>query len=128
LIAGLLTALVPTLATDAVLHATGIFPPLGQRSPDGPLLLATFYRTIYGVAGAYVAARLAPDRPMVHAMVLGVAGFVVSTAGAIATWNGGPAFEPKWYPLALIVLAIPTAWAGGRLFEARSRTPGALDA
>jgi len=57
---------------------------------------------------------------MLHALVLGLAGFVVSTAGAIATWNAGPAFEPKWYPLALVVLAIPTAWVGGRLVAGRA--------
>jgi len=50
-------------------------------------------------------------------MVGGVAGFLVSLAGAIATWNGGPAFGPHWYPIALIVLALPSAWLGGSLRE-----------
>ncbi|HXY52836.1 MAG TPA: hypothetical protein VEI01_25545 [Terriglobales bacterium] len=80
-----------------------------------PLLLATLYRTLYGVAGSYMAARLAPNRPMRHALVLGVFGLVVSTAGAVATWNRQPSLGPHWYPVALIVLAIPTAWVGGNL-------------
>jgi len=46
---------------------------------------------------------------------LGVVGVVVSSAGAVATWNGGPAFGPHWYPLALIALAMPCAWLGGKL-------------
>ncbi len=122
LIAGLLVSLIPTLLTDLALHAGGIFPPSDQRAPDHLLLLATFYRTVYGIAGSYVAARLAPDRPMTHALALGFAGFLASIAGAVATWNAGPQFEPKWYPLALVVLAIPTAWAGGALYCARLRT------
>ena len=45
--------------------------PAGLPASDRMLLLATIYRTIYGVLGAYVAARLAPYRPMLHAIVLG---------------------------------------------------------
>ena len=36
-------------------------------------------------------------------------------AGAVTMWNKMPGIGPKWYALALIVLALPTAWAGGRL-------------
>ena len=88
---------------------------------DRPLLLATVYRTVYGVLGSYIIARLAPDRPMQHALVGGFLGLVVSIVGAAVTWNKGPAFGPHWYPLALIVLAMPRAWAGGRLHEMLSR-------
>ena len=82
---------------------------------DAALLLATVYRTVYGVGGSYLIARLAPDRPMQHALVGGVVGLAVSIVGAAVTWNRGPAFGPHWYPLALIVLALPTAWVGGKL-------------
>ena len=39
----------------------------------------------------------------------------LATAGAIATWNAGPAFGPHWYPLALIALALPQTWLGAKL-------------
>jgi hypothetical protein len=78
-------------------------------------LLAIIYRTIDGVAGSYLTARLAPDRPLVHALVLGLIGLLLSTAGAVATWNKGPQFGPKWYPIALIAIALPCAWLGGTL-------------
>jgi peptidoglycan/LPS O-acetylase OafA/YrhL len=78
-------------------------------------VLAAAYRVVYAVAGGYVAARVAPRRPMAHALALGVVGLVVSAAGAAATWNEGPAFGPRWYPLALVATALPCAWAGGRL-------------
>jgi hypothetical protein len=114
-VAGFVVVVVLSLGTDMVLHAAGVFPPWGQPMPDALLLLATVYRTAYCIAGSYIAARLAPNRPMAHALVLGVVGLVISTAGAVATWNKGPAFGPHWYPVALIVTAIPCAWLGGRL-------------
>ena len=117
LLAGMVVGIILTLGTDIVLHAIGVFPPWGQSMVgfDGPLLLATLYRTIYGVAGSYIIARLAPDRPMQHALVGGFVGLVVSIVGAAVTWNKGPAFGPHWYPLALVVLAMPQDWAGGKL-------------
>lgn len=86
------------------------------------LLLATIYRTVYGVLGAYVAARLAPYRPMTHALVLGGIGFFVSILGTVVTWNKGPEYGQHWYPITLIVLAIPTAWLGAKLFEMGRKT------
>jgi hypothetical protein len=99
---------------------------VGQPVADALLLLATACRTVYGVAGSYLAARLAPYRPMTHALALGVAGLAVSIVGAVVTWNRGPGFGPHWYPLALIALAMPTAWAGGRLrgMQLRARAEG----
>ena len=116
-LAGMFVGIVLTLGTDIVLHVAGVFPPWGQSMVgfDAALLLATVYRTVYGVGGSYLIARLAPDRPMQHALVGGVVGLAVSIVGAAVTWNRGPAFGPHWYPLALIVLALPTAWVGGKL-------------
>jgi hypothetical protein len=121
LVAGLVVGLVLTLGTDAVLHVTNVFPPYGQPASNGPLALATFYRFIYGAIGSYVAARLAPNRPMWHAMVLGVLGLIVSAIGAVVTWNREAEFGPHWYPVALVVLALPAAWIGGKLYTARNR-------
>jgi hypothetical protein len=104
-----------TLATDLVLHAAGFFPPLGQPVGSGPLAVAMAYRIVYGVAGSYVAARLAPNRPIWHAMIPGILGFVVSFVGAAATWNRG--LGPHWYPVALIVVALPCSWLGGWMRE-----------
>jgi hypothetical protein len=114
-LAGAFTGIVLSLATDAVLHALHVFPPWGEPVTSPPLALATAYRTVYGVLGTYLTARLAPNRPMLHAMILGVLGLAASIAGAVVTWNGGPAFGPHWYPVALVVLALPQSWLGGKL-------------
>ena len=119
LLVGMLTAALLSLGTDLLMHKLGLFPPLGQQVSNPMLLVATVYRTVYGVFGAYLAARLAPHSPMTHALVLGMIGFVVSLAGAVVTWNMGPAYGPHWYPVILIVLAIPTAWVGGKLRTAQ---------
>ena len=124
-LAGMVVGIILTLATDIVLHAIHVFPPWGASMAgfEGALLLATVYRTIYGIAASYLVARLAPDRPMQHALAGGFLGLVVSIVGAAVTWNKGPAFGPHWYPLALIVLAMPQAWAGGKLYEMQLRAP-----
>jgi hypothetical protein len=125
-LAGLLAGVVLSIGTDVVLHAIGVFPAWGQPVGSAVLVLATAYRTVYGVAGCYIAARLAPDRPMLHALVLGSVGLAVCIVGAVVTWNKGPAFGPHWYPLALVALAMPQAWAGGRLrgMQLRARADG----
>ena len=120
-LAGLLAIFILSTATDVALHATGVFPPWGERMSDALFLLALAYRIVYGVAGCYVTARLAPDRPMLHALVLGVLGLAVSIVGTVVTWNKGPAFGPHWYPVALVVLAMPQCWVGGKLYEMQLR-------
>jgi hypothetical protein len=120
-LAGMFATIVLSLGTDVVLHVTGVFPPWGQPVADGLLVLATAYRTIFSVAGSYITARLAPNRPMTHALVLGGLGLAVSIVGTAVTWNKGPAFGPHWYPVALIVLAMPQCWVGGKLYEMQLR-------
>jgi len=116
-LAGFIAVVLLSLGTDLGLMAAGVFPPFSQ--PDAfttsLLVLATAYRSVYSVAGCYLAARLAPDRPMGHALALGVVGLMTSILGAITMRGHGPA----WYPIALVVLAVPCAWAGGALRRAQ---------
>src|SRR5258707_624496 len=117
-------SIVPGAPTD-LSHRPGAFPPWGASMVgyDAALLLATAYRIVFGIAGSYITARLAPDRPMRHALLGGFIGLALSILGAAATWNRGPAFGPHWYPLVLVVTVLPTAWAGGklRLMQLRAR-------
>ena len=118
-LAGLFFVIIITTATDALMHATGIFPPLGQPMADSLFVLALAYRIIYSIVGGYITARLAPDQPVKHALVLGAIGFVLGLAGTVATWNRGPEFGPKWYPLLIMLTAIPSVWFGGKLVRSR---------
>ena len=114
-LAGLLTIALLDNVIDFVLHSTGVYPPMWSAMADPLYLLAIAYRTVDGILGCYVAARLAPRHPLRHALALGVIGVLLSGLGVMATWSGGPEFGPLWYPIALVVVTPLCAWAGGTL-------------
>ena len=111
--AGVFFVVVSSLATDMLLHAMAIFPPWGETMSNALFVLATVYRLVYAILGGYITARFAPDRPVRHAVALGIVGLALSTVGAAATWNRGPALGPHWYPVTLAVTAVPCSWIGG---------------
>lgn len=113
---GFLVVVALSLATDVALHAAGIYPELGKRMTGTLFVAATIYRTLYSVIGSYVTARFAPNKPMQHALLGGAIGIVLATFGAVSTWNKD--LGPHWYPLALIVTALPAAWLGAKLWVA----------
>jgi len=117
---GIATAVIPTLLADAVAHKIGLYPPAGQPVGDLPFVAATIYRLIFGVAGGYVTARLAPNRPVGHSLVLGAIGLLLTLLGTIAAWNKGPSFGPHWYPIALMLFTMPQSWAGAKLWLSQS--------
>jgi hypothetical protein len=118
LLAGIAVVVVLSLATDLLARALGWMPAAGTPSLDsGSLLLAFGYRSIYGVLGAYVVARLAPYAPMGHALISGALGLVLGAAGAVAGWDRGA----HWYPVALALTALPYAYLGGLIYTKAPR-------
>jgi hypothetical protein len=115
---GVIFIIVVTTLVDMALHAVGFYPPSEQPLTDSLAIVATAYRIVISIAGAWVTARLAPQNPLTHALILGVVGTVLGLVGVVATWNLG--MGPRWYPIALAVLAIPQCWAGGKLFAMQS--------
>jgi hypothetical protein len=79
--------------------------------PTVPFAIATIYRSLWAVVGGYTTARLAPERPMLHAIILGGIGVVLALAGCFMMWKLGN----HWYPIALVVTALPCTWLGGKL-------------
>lgn len=118
-LAGFIAVVALSTFTDLILHATGVFPPMYQAMSDPLWVLAAAYRFVYGMIGGYIAAKLAPDHPINHSLMLGGLGLIASVAGTIAMWNQGPAFGPHWFHVVLIAMAIPSAWLGGK-FHSRS--------
>lgn len=112
---GFVTILVTHTGMDAVLHATGVFPPAGQVMSDGLFALAFSYRLLFSVLGAFITARLAPTRPLKHTLVLGGIGLALSLLGLLATIGRGPEFGPLWYPVSLLLVTLPCCWAGAKL-------------
>jgi hypothetical protein len=60
---------------------------------------------------------------MRHAVILGAIGLVPSTLGAIAAITMAD-LGPAWYPIALVLTALPRAWPGGGLHRAGPVTSG----
>jgi len=113
LLAGIVVGIVLSVGTDLGLHAIGVVPAQSELWPNQLLVLATAYRSIYGVIAAYVIARLAPNRPMGHALVAGALGLLVSTLGAVGAWDS--TIGQHWYPVTLALTTLPTAWVGAKL-------------
>jgi hypothetical protein len=114
-VAGVLVIIVVTSLVDAVLHAAGVYPPTKQPLTNALAVLATSYRIVISIGGAWLTARLAPQAPMKHAMILGFVGTLLGLLGVAAAWHFD--LPPMWYPIALAVLAIPQCWVGGKIYE-----------
>lgn len=112
--AGFIAVVILSTLTDYILESLGVFPPLNepQSYTSFMLLCALIYRSIFTVTGGYITAKLAPDRPMRHAIILGFMGIVAGTIGVFVAWNLSP---QHWYPIALVVTALPCTWLGGKL-------------
>jgi len=114
ILAGIVFIVVTHTLTDLVLEKLGIFTPPEQGfHTTWMVVTATIYRSIYSVAGGYVTAALAPNRPMRYVAILGIIGTAAGIFAAIVTIPMGIA--PTWYPIALAVLALPCVWLGGKL-------------
>jgi hypothetical protein len=120
ILAGILVVVAATTAVDVVLHWAHVYPTMGVPLDHWQSLIATSYRAVIGVAGGWFTAKLAPARPMTHAIGLGIVGTFLGIAGLVVTWNMG--LSPRWYPIALAALALPQSWLGGRLYESK-RSP-----
>jgi hypothetical protein len=112
-LAGLVFIGISHTTMDAILEAAGVLPKGHLNVGAGLIMLVIFYRTILSLAGCYLTARLAPKNPMLHSLILGGIGTLLSAVGAIVTadMNIGPA----WYAWSLVVIALPIAWAAGKL-------------
>ncbi len=100
--------------TGAALSAAGYLPANGGTLLEtGPVLLEAAYVALFAIAGCWLAARLAPNRPMRHALILGLLGLAFNIVGAVATWGQ----RPDWAMALNLALVMPYAWIGGRLRE-----------
>ena len=117
IVAGFATVAVLSIAADAVLHATNYYPNDGTVGGDLELAVALAYRTLFTVLGGVVTAWLAPANRLRHAVILGAIGTLFAILGVVTMWSVGH----NWYPIGLVVLAIPSTALGGWLFTRLAR-------
>lgn len=111
-IAGFATLVILSIITDIILEKTGVMKtePFVEN-PVWLIVIIILYRTIFNTFGCYLTARLAPGKPMKHAIILGIIGVLLTIAGLIVMWD----IPPRWYPISLIILTLPAAWLGGKI-------------
>ena len=76
ILAGFLFVVVTSILTDFILSKTGIMKEPFHANPSWFIGLVILYRCLYGVMGSYLTAKLAPGKPMQHAMTGGLIGLV----------------------------------------------------
>jgi len=81
------------------------------------LLVLVLCIAAVGVVGSYITARLAPRRPMMHAVILGMISLVIVFAASTFDW----AESPAWYHVLTVLLVLPAALLGGRLYDRPGR-------
>lgn len=109
-LAGLIVVVAVSEGTDYVVVKLGLLTFDGP-DPAIPFAVATLYRSIAAVIGGFVTAKLAPVNPMTHAIILGIIGTAAALAGVLANLS----MPHLWYPIALVVTALPCCWLGGKL-------------
>lgn len=111
-LAGFIFIVITHTATDAILESASVLPKGNLFVGTGLILIVLAYRAVFSFIGCYLTAKLAPHKPMKHALILGLIGLVLSFVGAIVAADLGPA----WYAWTLAVIALPIAWLGGKLY------------
>ena len=114
-VAGLVVTIVLSTGVDLLVVKTGLFPAKSADNTDMHWAIITAYRAVIAIFGCWVTARLAPSRPMMHALIAGGIGMALAVLGAFFAWDRGPEFGPHWYAIAVALTALPCAWIGGKL-------------
>lgn len=114
-VSGFLFIALLSIATDFAIQAAmpDLFKPDGSTTSMPVLILTIGYVGLYATVGCYMAARMAPGRPMRHALVLGVLGLAFNVIGSWFRWN----MAPVWYHVVSLSLVMFWAWIGGRMRE-----------
>ena len=112
------------VGTDAMMITTvlpGMYDASGATRSVPLLLFTQLYVGAFATFGCWLAARLAPSRPMRHAIALGLLGLAFNAMGTAARWEQAPV----WYHALALALVMPYAWLGGWLRERQLERRGA---
>src|SRR3989442_1900640 len=111
-VAGFVVVFVLSVGTDQVLHVLKVYPPWGEPMAGALYVMATAYRIVYTILGGYITARLAPDAPVRHALILGLVGLVAGPPRGMVNIAKAQ-LRPPLAPLSGAGPRPPRCWAGG---------------
>lgn len=121
ILAGFILGATLSIGTDIALNVAGVMNTESFKvNSAGIILLVIIYRFIFNVMGCYLTAKLAPGKPMRHALIIGIIGTVFAILGSAAMWDKAVA----WYNISVILISIPSAWLGAKLFMVRNLGKG----
>ena len=116
IIVGFMVSALLSIVTDFLLESIGVLPDPSKGLFDtGMIILVLFYRGIYNIVSGFLVAKLAPGKPMLHAMILGAIGTILTVLATFA-----PSFAekaPLWFGYTLAAITIPTLWSGVRILQ-----------
>ncbi|HEV2575874.1 MAG TPA: hypothetical protein VGU25_01575 [Acidobacteriaceae bacterium] len=112
LLAGFIAEPLLVVAADWIFARAhpGAFTPEGHVAGTAAIVVLIYVQVINAISG-YITGRIAPQRPALHAFILGIVGFVLCVIVSAYSWNA----QPHWYLLGGILLAIPSTTLGGYL-------------
>lgn len=111
-LAGFVSVAFLSMGSDAIMQATGIFPPAGERMSEGLFAVAATYRALFTMLGGAITMRISGSSRAVWALcLLGLAGGIAGLWVAISQ----PELGPIWYAASIPASAIPCTWAGALL-------------
>ncbi len=113
LLAFVVNALLSVL-TDYLLERIGVLPnPEKGLFATWAILLCLFYRAFYGLLAGFIISKLAPNKPILHALILGVIGTAITLLAV-----SSPEFAEKselWFGYTLAAITFPCLWLGVRI-------------
>lgn len=119
-VAGFLVIGVLAVGTASLLRSASPaqFDAAGNPVTVAMMLVQLLYVGVYATFGCWLAGRLAPGRPMLHALVVGVLGLALNIPSALALRDTHPA----WYLATGTLTTMLWAWLGGRIAERQAAT------
>lgn len=116
-LAGFLLGAVLSISMDIAFNSAGLMDMEEFKNTSPAIIfLVIVYRFVFNVCGCYLTAKLAPNKPMQHALIIGGIGTVLAVLGAVAMWDKAVA----WYNIAVILISLPSAWLGAKLVMMRN--------
>jgi hypothetical protein len=120
-LAGFVLGAVLSVGTDFMMDKMGIMSMENfKQTPFLIICVVIVYRFVFNVIGCYLTARLAPNKPMKHVIIIGIIGTVLGILGSVAMWDKAVPF----YNIAIILISLPSAWLGGKLYLSNNKQNG----